>query len=93
MGVPAPSVTNRANAFTTTAVPTRISSTPRARTGGHQWAAVRHPVISQGARPATTHGAARKNAALPAAAVDLRTPQSHPREPVTAIGFGRVLYR
>ncbi|GAA1661905.1 hypothetical protein GCM10009679_78460 [Saccharothrix algeriensis] len=64
-----------------------------ARTGSHQYAAVCQPVMSQGTRPATTPGAARKKAVLPAAAVDLRTTQSHPRDPPSAIGFGRVLYR
>src|SRR5690349_13367469 len=74
-GVPRPSATNRAKAWTRTIAPRMSMISPATRTGA-QWASgprTCHRVSHQGTTPATTPGAAAKNSALPAAAVGLRT--------------------
>src|SRR5262245_6374872 len=73
-GVPSPSMTNRAKAWTRTNAPRTRRITPPTRRAA-QWASGPRTcqcVSHQGTRPATTPGATAKNSALPAAAVGLR---------------------
>src|SRR5215813_2482193 len=73
-GVPMPSVTNRANAWRSTAVPQMIRSAPNARNGsqGANGSQSRQRVSHQGTTPATKPGARTKKIKLPNAATALR---------------------
>src|SRR5690242_468661 len=74
-GVPRPSATNRAKAWTSTIAPRMSRISPATRTGAHPASDPRtcHRVSHQGTRPATTPGATAKNSTLPTAAVGLFT--------------------
>src|SRR5918997_1896962 len=73
-GVPRPSTTKRQNAWISATSPAASSAAPSTRTDARYGTDSRtlQPVSIHGTRPATTPGAARKNAALPTAAVRLR---------------------
>src|SRR6185312_6585035 len=85
-GVPRPSATNRAKAWTRTIAPRMSMISPATRTGA-QWASgprTCHRVSHQGTTPATTPGAAAKNSVLPTAAAGLRMQTVCARRPARA---------
>src|SRR5579872_1615169 len=82
-GVPRPSATNRAKAWTSTIAPRMSRISPATRTGAQPASDPRtcHRVSHQGTTPATTPGATAKNSTLPTAAVSLFMPAAQaPRD-------------